>query len=45
MNHALPAADDVTQGYIRPHLRDPVAAVVSFLDERMGERWDGLDEA
>lgn len=39
MNHALPAADDVTQGYIRPsleHLRGCVEAVAAFLQERMG---------
>lgn len=39
MNHALPAADDVTMGYIRPsveHLRECVEAVARFLGERMG---------
>jgi integrase len=39
MNHALPAADDVTMGYIRPsleHLRASVEAVADFLLERMG---------
>lgn len=43
MNHALPAADDVTQGYIRPsleHLRGAVEAVAEFLTARMGG--DGL---
>ncbi len=38
MNHALPAADDVTQGYIRPsveHLRGAVEAVAGFLGARM----------
>ena len=38
LNHALPAADDVTQGYIRPsveHLRTSVEAVAAFLAERM----------
>ena len=37
LNHALPAADDVTQGYIRPsleHLRRSVERVVAFLVER-----------
>ena len=37
----------MTQGYIRPsleHLRDCVIEVVSFLEEKMGERWDGLLE-
>ena len=39
MNHALPAADDVTEGYIRPsvdHLRGAVEAIAAFLLERMG---------
>ena len=44
MNHALPAADDVTMGYIRPsveHLRRGVVAVAGFLGARMeGERGD-----
>lgn len=38
MNHALPAADDVTLGYIRPslgHLRASVERVAGFLEERM----------
>ena len=38
MNHALPAADDVTQAYIRPsleHLRGCVETVATFLTERM----------
>jgi integrase len=38
MNHALPAADDVTLGYIRPsleHLRTSVERVAGFLEERM----------
>ncbi len=40
LNHALPAADDVTQGYIRPslgHLSTATAATAHFLEERMGE--------
>jgi len=39
MNHALPAADDVTQGYIRPsieHLAGCVEEVARFLEGRMG---------
>jgi integrase len=39
MNHALPAADDVTQGYIRPsieHLAGCVEELARFLEERMG---------
>jgi integrase len=38
MNHALPAADDVTEGYIRPsleHLRGAVEAIGAFLLARM----------
>jgi integrase len=38
LNHALPAADDVTMGYIRPsleHLREAVERVAGFLEERM----------
>ena len=38
MNHALPAADDVTQGYIRPsieHLRGCVEQIAGFLTGRM----------
>lgn len=38
MNHALPAADDVTQGYIRPsieHLRGCVEQIAGFLLGRM----------
>jgi hypothetical protein len=38
MNHALPAADDVTQGYIRPsveHLRVSVEAIAAFLLGKM----------
>lgn len=38
MNHALPAADDVTTGYIRPsieHLRGCVEEVAAFLVTRM----------
>ena len=37
MNHTLPAADDVTEGYMRPsveHLRCCVGAVTTFLLER-----------
>lgn len=40
MNHALPAADDMTQGYIRPsveHLRGCVEAIEAFLRGKMGE--------
>ncbi len=40
LNHALPAADDVTQGYIRPsleHLRATTTRVATFLSERLGE--------
>ena len=39
MNHALPAADDVTLGYIRPsveHLRESVESIAGFLLARMG---------
>ena len=39
MNHALPAADDVTLGYIRPsleHLRGSVEAIAGFLEARLG---------
>lgn len=39
MNHALPAPDDVTQGYIRPsleHLRGCVETVAAFLGDLMG---------
>ena len=39
MNHALPAADDVTMGYIRPsleHLRGSVETIAAFLEGRMG---------
>ena len=39
MNHALPAADDVTMGYIRPsieHLRESAERVAGFLEARMG---------
>lgn len=39
LNHALPAADDVTQGYIRPspeHLRGCAETIAAFLRERMG---------
>jgi len=39
MNHALPAADDVTMGYIRPsieHLRGCVEEVAGFLLGKMG---------
>lgn len=38
LNHALPAADDVTAGYIRPsleHLRGSVERVAGFLEGRM----------
>ena len=38
MNHALPAADDVTLGYIRPsieHLRVSVERIAAFLEERL----------
>jgi len=38
MNHALPAADDVTLGYIRPsveHLRGSVETIAAFLEERL----------
>lgn len=38
MNHALPATDDVTEGYIRPsidHLRGCVEEVAAFLRSRM----------
>jgi integrase len=38
MNHALPAADDVTLGYIRPsveHLRESAERVARFLEEKM----------
>lgn len=41
MNHALPAADDVTLGYIRPsveHLRESVEKVAAFLVLRMQVR-------
>jgi integrase len=41
LNHALPAADDVTEGYIRPsveHLRGCVEEVAGFLEARMGAR-------
>ncbi|MEZ5980557.1 MAG: tyrosine-type recombinase/integrase [Planctomycetota bacterium] len=39
LNHALPAADDVTAGYIRPsegHLRESVERIARFLEERLG---------
>jgi hypothetical protein len=39
LNHALPAPDDVTQGYIRPsieHLRGCVEAIGGFLVGKMG---------
>jgi integrase len=45
LNHALPACDDVTQGYIRPsleHLRGGVERVAEFLLERMGASRNGL---
>lgn len=38
LNHALPAPDDVTQGYIRPsveHLRGSAEAIARFLLERL----------
>jgi len=40
MNHALPAANDVTLGYIRPsieHLRVSVERIAEFLEERLFE--------
>ncbi len=48
MNHALPAADDVTMGYIRPsveHLRASVERVAGFLRVRMGESRSRADDA
>ncbi len=39
LNHALPAADDVTAGYIRPsveHLRESAERVAAFLETRLG---------
>ncbi len=41
MNHTLPSAGDVTEGYIRPsieHLRGAVEKVAAFLLEKMDER-------
>lgn len=41
LNHALPAPDDVTQGYIRPsteHLRASAEAIAAFLVARMDPR-------
>lgn len=48
MNHALPAADDVTQGYIRPslgHLRGSVEAIAEFLAGAIEGRLDGRGAA
>ena len=48
LNHALPAEDEVTQGYIRPsleHLAGACEAVAGFLLERAGRQVEAARES